>query len=285
MMRHMTTTNIRGVKVVHWNPRRHLGTSRLARSLPRVRRVNNFGDLIGPLVVGQLARSLPGRGHDRRLVCVGSILHFAKDGDVVWGTGRNGKITDAEHTWTNLDVRAVRGPRTRAWLLGRGIDTPAVYGDPGLLLPTVFPKFAASVVREKRGVTVVPNMNDAATWRDVDGFLDPTARLWTCIRTIAESSHVVASSLHGIIVAETFGVPVSLMLPEAEDLLKYRDHFEGTGRELPHASTTLEEALDNPAPPLAEWDPQPLLDAFPRDLWGDASESTIARPQSDSAAQ
>ena len=99
------------------------------------------------------------------------------------------------------------------------------------------------------------------------GFLDPTSPLWTCVRTIAESSHVVASSLHGIVIAETFGVPASLLLPGVEDLFKYRDYYEGTGRSLPHASTTLDEALENPAPALRDWDPQPLLDAFPRDLW------------------
>ncbi|WP_344090381.1 polysaccharide pyruvyl transferase family protein [Microbacterium deminutum] len=281
----MTTIRIRGVQVVHWNPRRHLGSSRLARALPRVPRVDNFGDLLGPLVVRRLARSAPGRGDGRRLLAVGSILHFAKDGDVVWGTGRNGKIPDEDHRFANLDVRAVRGPLTRAWLLDRGIDTPRVYGDPALLLPTVFPEFAASVVPLKRGVTIVPNMHDAPQWRHADGFLDPTARLWTCIRTIAESSHVVASSLHGIIVAETFGVPVSLMLPGAEDLFKYRDYFGGTGRELPHAATMIEEALDHPAPPLTGWDPQPLLQGFPRELWMDGARLPVPRPASDSAVQ
>ncbi len=261
------TINIRGVEIVHWNPRPRLGTTGVASSVPRLGRLNNFGDLIGPVVVRELARSAPGRTKGRRLLSVGSTLHFARDGDTVWGTGRNGKTTDEEYRFTTLDVRAVRGPRTRGWLVDRGIAAPEVYGDPALLIPTVFPEFTAGISRGSRGVTVVPNLHDAPQWRGVDGFLDPTTRLWSCIRTIAESTHVVASSLHGIIIAETFGVPASLLLPSVEDLLKYHDYFEGTGRVLPHASTTLEEALANPAPPLQGWDPQPLRDAFPGDLW------------------
>jgi pyruvyltransferase len=266
--------NIRGVEVVHWNPRRHIGTSRLAHALPRIKRLNNFGDLLGPVLVRELAKTAPGRAQDRRLLAVGSTLHFAKDGDTVWGTGRNGKTSDDDYSFAHLDVRAVRGPLTRAWLLERGIEAPEVYGDPALLLPTIFPQFAASLSRRSRGVTIVPNLHDAPRWRAAEGFLDPTTRLWSCIRTIAESSHVVASSLHGLIVAETFGVPASLLLPGVEELFKYRDYFEGTGRALPHASTTLEEALDNAAPPLTDWSPQPLLNAFPRDLWTDRRRST-----------
>lgn len=261
------TIYLRGVEIVHWNPRRHLGSGRLGRKLPRLVRVNNFGDLIGPVVVRELAKSAPGRAEGRRLLSVGSTLHFAKDGDTVWGTGRNAKMPDDLHRFGALDVRATRGPLTRAWLAERGIAAPAVYGDPALLLPTLFPRFTESLARRSRGVTIVPNLHDAPKWRDSDGFLDPTSRLWRCVRTIAESSHVVASSLHGIIIAETFGVPASLLLPGVEDLFKYRDYFEGTGRELPHTASTLREALDNPAPPIADWRPQPLVDAFPRDLW------------------
>ncbi|WP_243075664.1 polysaccharide pyruvyl transferase family protein [Microbacterium sp. SS28] len=268
---------LRGVELVHWNPRRHIGDGRIARALPRLKRPNNFGDLLGPLIVKELAKSVPGRADERRLLSVGSVLHFGREGDTVWGSGRNGKISDDAYRFTHLDVRAVRGPRTRAWLAERGIDAPAVYGDPALLVPTIFREFAASVVPRKRGVTVVPNLHDVPRWKDEPGFLDPTTRVWKTIRTIAESSHVVASSLHGIILAETFGVPASLVLPGAEDLFKYHDYYEGTGRTLPPSSQTVAEALENPAPPIADWDPQPLLNAFPADLWtGAAARKTHA---------
>ncbi|WP_455133500.1 polysaccharide pyruvyl transferase family protein [Microbacterium aurum] len=262
------TKSIRGVDVVNWNPRRHLGRGPIARALPRMKRPNNFGDLLGPVIVAALARSLPrGRGRSGRLLSIGSILHLAHDGDVVWGTGKNGKTADDAHRWRTVDVRATRGPLTRDWLRSRGIDSPEVYGDPALLLPTVFPAFAESVRPRSRGITVVPNLHDVPRWRDAEGYLDPTTRLWQCVRTIAESSHVVASSLHGVIVAETFGVPASLLKPGAEDLFKYEDYYRGTGRALPPSASSIAEALQNPAPPITAWDREALLNAFPRDLW------------------
>lgn len=75
-----------------------------------------------------------------KLLSIGSVMHFAKDNDSIWGTGINGKINESHLKFKNLDVRAVRGPRTREFLMGRGIMVPEIYGDPGLLLPMFFSK-------------------------------------------------------------------------------------------------------------------------------------------------
>ena len=49
----------------------------------------------------------------RRLLAVGSILHLARDNDVVWGSGVHGKIVVRRHQFKQLDAREVRGPLTR----------------------------------------------------------------------------------------------------------------------------------------------------------------------------
>lgn len=107
------------------------------------RPVNNFGDLLGPLIVSRLMAQLgldPEAVRPARLLTVGSVLHWAQDGDVIWGSGVNGNIPGGQHIARILDIRAVRGPRTRAFLAGRGFTVPEVYGDPALLLPTVLPE-------------------------------------------------------------------------------------------------------------------------------------------------
>jgi len=53
---------------------------------------------------------------DNKLVSVGSVLHFARDGDTLWGTGYNQKMGDDVIKFSELDVRAVRGPLTREYL-------------------------------------------------------------------------------------------------------------------------------------------------------------------------
>ncbi|MEJ7683906.1 MAG: polysaccharide pyruvyl transferase family protein [Segetibacter sp.] len=104
----------------------------------------NFGDHLSKVIVTKI---LAGEGHvleeqtktQRRLLGVGSILHFAQNDDVIWGSGINGKIHLNNLKFKRLDVRSVRGPLTRLILLQKGIDTPEIYGDPALLIPNIFP--------------------------------------------------------------------------------------------------------------------------------------------------
>ena len=251
------------VELVHWNPRR-----RVSRLLPaRVTRpVDNFGDLLGPLVVRELLRR-SGREHpvtDARLLSIGSVLHFARDGDVVWGSGVNGKTLAAPVTATRLDVRAVRGPRTRAVLARHGIDAPEVYGDPGLLVGELWPR--ESFGGRPAGVTVLPNLHDVPAYRRHPGFLDPRTPVRRVLARIAASSLVVGSSLHGIVVAESLGVPARLVLPRAEPLFKYEDHYLGSGRDGFTPAATVAEAVAAGGEPPAVLDPA-LRTAFPVDLW------------------
>lgn len=272
-----TVVKIGGVDIVHWNPRPALRSSGPLRRVHIKPRVNNFGDLIGPRLVQALVpEGSRARRRGSRLITVGSILHFAKDGDTVWGSGVNGKMDPALHAFTNLDVRAVRGPLTREFLLARGIDVPAVYGDPALLLPELFPELREIATHKKRSDLVVLNLNDSkAEGRfdsaDVD-ILNPRTDYWTCLETIASSEYVVSTSLHGVIVAEALGIPARLVVSASEHSFKYEDYFRGTGRPQTFAAETVGEALsDRIQVPALEWDSAPLRAAFPSDLWSSAT--------------
>jgi pyruvyltransferase len=83
------------IELFSWNPKRPVCGGRGKRFVPIQRTVNNFGDLLGPVIVERLKRTanLPNEARMAgRLLSVGSILHFAKDGDVIWGSGVNGKM-------------------------------------------------------------------------------------------------------------------------------------------------------------------------------------------------
>lgn len=114
---------------------------------------NNFGDEIGPLVSKKLVEdhfnckgdSLPvwnlakkGARKGTCLFSLGSIFHMVKEGDHIWGTGVN--PTWQRQVPDNLNIHAVRGPRTEDFLKARGVIKESVgHGDPGLLLPLMFP--------------------------------------------------------------------------------------------------------------------------------------------------
>lgn len=253
-----------GVPVFRWNPKRPLGKN------GRLESVNNFGDLLGPLIVGRLAEGLSPSpvANSARLLTVGSILHYAETSDVVWGSGVNGKVPIDEIDAGRLDVRAVRGPKTRDILTNLGYDVPEIYGDPALLLPVLFPDVAEWTKFKQHPVTIVPNFNDldAESLRD-QRVVSPTAPLWDVVRTIAESEFVTGSSLHGTIVAEALGVPVRPCSSPNEDDFKYADYFAGTGRNDVQLAEDIDNAFDlGPVEPI-DMDFAPLLESFPSDLW------------------
>lgn len=265
-----TAGDMRMVEVVHWNPRRQR-----FNGISFGRRVNNFGDMVGPFIVESLREELgllsDSDGH-QRLLAVGSIMHFARDGDVVWGSGVNGKISREQHTFRQLDVRAVRGPKTRAWLDEQGIFAPEVYGDPALLLPRFMPELVHA--DRSRKYVLIPNLNDAQLYRNHPEFVNPRAGLRAVITQICSSEFVIGSSLHALVIAEAFGVAAVLMKSHSEPDFKYLDYVQGTGRQDIYMAATLDAALKEGAlaarrqhEALAAWSPDALLSAFPTDLW------------------
>ena len=98
----------------------------------------NLGDYLSTVVTAKAAIccgvNLRHTETDKRLLSIGSILHFARDNDVVWGAGVNGKIDPSRHRFHRLDVRMVRGPMTKEFLQSKGITVPEVFGDPALLI-------------------------------------------------------------------------------------------------------------------------------------------------------
>ena len=208
---------------------------------------------------------------EQRLLAVGSILHFARDGDVVWGAGVNGKML--QDSYPRLDVRAVRGPLTAELLRRGGVDAPDVFGDPALLIPHLWTDDELGIVRASGGTVLVPNLHDRADFPPEA--IDPRADVVACVRAIASANLVVSSSLHGVVVAEAYGVPAVLVASSTEPALKYEDYYRGTGRSLPATAATWRDGLaTTPAPPIASWSPEPLLAAFPADLWWPARQTS-----------
>ena len=262
----------RGVELVYWNPRRSLKVGPLALSVPLPRRVGNFGDLITPRLVPwayEARRSSPSGVGSGRLLAVGPILHFAKDGDVVWGSGINGKVPLSHIRARSLRVCAVRGPRTADALTGLGLtDVPSVYGDPALLFPSL--AGISRSISSTHEIVSIPNLNDHSDWSRMPGLISPRADPLAVLERIASSDFVVSSSLHGLVLADALGVPSGWMQSKSEHPFKYLDYFEGTGRFGLKPARSISAAMDNPVPPL-NWSPEPLLEAFPMDLWDDRS--------------
>ncbi|MGM0568722.1 MAG: polysaccharide pyruvyl transferase family protein [Elusimicrobiota bacterium] len=239
---------------------------------------HNFGDYLSLVIVGEIARK---EGLNNpcikkssiKLLSVGSIMHYARNGDLIWGTGVNGKIADSEHKFDNLDVRMVRGPLTRDYLREKGIQVPEVFGDPALLLPKLFPEF--SWRPETGKIIAIPNLNEIEICRErvpKEIRLISPMRYWKkVIKEILTSELVLTSSLHGLIAAEVFNVPVRFVMPVGgETLFKYKDYFLGTGRDINRQPSTFKEKINENsgiAMPGPVFDEEKIMSTFPRDIF------------------
>lgn len=156
---------------------------------------------------------------------VGSIMSWLRDGDTVWGTGC---IRDKEIERYNVNFLAVRGPLTRDLI--KGSEVPEIYGDPAILLPLLYnPK-----VEKKHNVGYLPHYVDKELVRNkVDVFIDVEDDWQNIVRQIKSCRKIVTSSLHGIILAEAYGVPVEWVRYSNRILggdFKFQDYFLGTER-------------------------------------------------------
>lgn len=137
-----------------------------------------------------------------------------------------------------VGVHAVRGALTAAELRSKlGWRVPEVYGDPALLLPRFLRVPDGQGARGE--VAVVPHLDHRGLFPDSGDpgvhVVDARQGMEQVVREIAGSRACVSSSLHGIIVAQAYGVPwVWVRVRDAViagDTFKFRDFF-----------TTLEES-------------------------------------------
>ncbi|WP_085796380.1 polysaccharide pyruvyl transferase family protein [Falsiruegeria litorea] len=204
--------------------------------------IPNFGDVLSSLVVanvsGRKVTHAGPKGCD--LVAVGSLLQVIRRNfsqavehrmkPFVWGTGLLHPVpTDF---LPNVNVALVRGPVTAALL---GVKTRQ-FGDPGLLTADLIDEIPS--VQDR--VALVPHHSQVddpeiqALVRSEPALdlVDPRADALEVCRRIASSRHVIASSLHGLIVADAFGVPSTWLSPGEQSHLKYHDYAASVGRPL-----------------------------------------------------
>ncbi len=232
----------------------------------------NIGDYLSCVIVQHMLNhySINGEAHTRtkHLYAIGSIISSGYQNAVVWGSGC---LQDMVFWWRKLrklDIRCVRGPLTREIMLNNGYTCPAIYGDPAILMPLVYTPPKKSAIKTKPYI-VVPNHNYAISNPYVVSPI--TTDYQSFIDQITSAERVISSSLHGIILAEVYGVPAILLAHPDMDLLKYRDWYYSTGRtDFPIAHSIEEGLLLNPSsvsPDTLDSMRSKLIDVFPKDIW------------------
>lgn len=219
----------------------------------------NFGDMLSVIVVewlsGEPVRHV-GENEARKLLAVGSVLQYAQNGDTVWGTGMHPTCQISfgrEKSKLDLNVLAVRGPLSRDALLARGIACPEIYGDPAILMPLIVPNYN----KQRSGVVLIPHMAEFhAVKKELNGreltIVDPSGPWRNTLDKILSAELVISGSLHGLIVADAYGIPaIWYRAQHDEGMTKYLDYYMGTGR-LPKPYYSLDDALKGEPTPVID---------------------------------
>lgn len=201
----------------------------------------NFGDALSARIVAWISGRdvVHVRPRQAELFALGSLMHvLAKHFSdpprrlrkpILWGTGVLNPIFRREFI-DHLDIRLMRGPVGAALC-----RIPATeFGDPGLLAPDAL---GLSPAREDR-IVVIPHhsqMTDPAIRAMVErdprlDLVDPRQDPAPVCAAIAGAAHVVSASLHGLIVADAYGVANTWMDPAEQGLMKYHDYAASIGR-------------------------------------------------------
>ncbi|MBI9042241.1 polysaccharide pyruvyl transferase family protein [Lutibacter sp.] len=198
----------------------------------------NYGDLIGAYLVEKIA--------NKKVVWVkpstfsiwnwirpiyvtaGSILTHVNRYCIVWGSG----IISKQYHVKNAQFLAVRGPKTRAFLLEKGCNVPEIYGDPALLLPNYY----QPTIEKKYEYGIIPHYNDMHLVKEWFKGNDKICIINLMTNDVASKTNeilrckkIVSSSLHGIIVAHTYQIPAVWQKFSDKvfgDNIKYEDYME-----------------------------------------------------------
>ncbi len=211
-----STSDTQSPKIYWWNPFGLTGAQ-------------NFGDKLGPVLLNKIFKIQYTYAdiEDCDIITIGSILNFVNDVENilqidhpihVWGSGLiepvNGPFVQ------NLNYSAVRGHLTADLLNIRNVQL----GDPGLLCSLVYKK--SHNTRKK--ICIIPHHEeiDLPFFKSIQDnehltVVSPLAEPDDIVPVIASSSLVLSSSLHGLIVADSFSIPNARL--HASDRLKGGD--------------------------------------------------------------
>lgn len=198
----------------------------------------NFGDLLTPLLIKRftnLSSEWSDAAHSE-LAMVGSIIeHLPSDWKgVIAGCGSLHDITKV--AFPRAKILALRGPLT-----AKGLKGDFILADPGLLADELVPLQA-----KEYDLGIIPH------WTDTTLEHNPIFKKYSpkiirvsddplkVIAEIGKCKKIISSSLHGIIVADAFGIPRRIEIPPLAlsntkregGLFKWRDYSLSIGMEL-----------------------------------------------------
>lgn len=176
----------------------------------------NFGDLIGPYLLSKIANkpvlnirstSLSG------IYAVGSIIQtLDRPNATIWGSGlieEPNDIVKKRIIKNAPNILTVRGHKTAEKLeeLGFLLPDKEAFGDPALLLPL----FYKPEIDRKNNIGVIPHYSHKNLFSKKNenqiNIIDVQQDVEKVVKDIVSSTICISTSLHGLIIAQAYGIP------------------------------------------------------------------------------
>lgn len=280
-------------------------------------RGNNFGDELSRYIVEKLIKNKypcddfviqwVDKLHNRKLFAIGSLLtsQCLLTDSYVWGTGVLCKCNMLKapvklfplnrklmYEYRRQKCRyfngisAVRGKLTRELLTKQGVKCPDIYGDPGILISRYYTpksyekKYKYGLILHWIHVKQFGLDTDFMNFHLVDIQRVGAKGVEDFIDELVQCEKVFTTSLHGLIVAQAYGIPAQWIkfsgfpIHHQDEDFKFYDYFSGVNQiqQVPIVLNSLDEIeqLKRVEPPIIQpfENIDELINSFPKDILG-----------------
>jgi pyruvyltransferase len=203
---------------------------------------NNWGDTVNPYIFEKItgrkvisSNSMFNYLKKPEILGIGSIIVGDLSNYVIWGSGI---ISEKTTLLTKpKEVLALRGLNTLKKIREVGGDCD-VFGDPVLLFPEIF-SAENSVKKYKYGI--IPHFKDKSSIgiqkiHDLQNpeikIIDIQSGIEDFVNDVLSCENILSSSLHGLILAEAYGIPTCRLVFSNKLLggdFKFYDYYSGVG--------------------------------------------------------
>lgn len=255
----------------------------------------NFGDELSKYLVQKISGKkvvYVRKNASNKLLSIGSIIdrESAYSDSDIWGSGclQQNAMTKVKYFpigrylkqlfSRKSRIHAVRGPLSRKCLIDAGFSVPEVYGDPAILTPMYYQPRSPSgndigvILHQTHETPESEQILRSMGLRLISIYREGDTEIEQFIDEVASCRKVFSTSLHGVIIAQAYGVPAQWLRIanqpiHADEEFKFNDYFLGSGQ-ICQAPLTISSLSDlNPTftpPSIKPFDKQnQLLDAFP----------------------
>lgn len=185
----------------------------------------NFGDELSPYLVGKITNRNVVFSESKslgKLVGIGSVINHGNiySKSYIWGSGLltrksiKNRLLPIGRIFRKSTIFATRGPLTAEVLISRGFQFPRIFGDPALLAPLFYtPKSDGSrkkigiIFHQSHSLKMNEEIGNDKAFKLISIFREGDYEIESFINEVTSCDKVYSTSLHGVIIAQAYGIP------------------------------------------------------------------------------